>query len=287
MYQQKKFAAVLSIFLILFTIIGSGCNPEKPVDTQQIFNFYTKSATRTTEDGWVYFFNYEWTKEYIDEPGVSYLYGAYNLKYKHLDGYDIPMINQQTGEVMQYMEADMPYLACDQNIDKEIRALSDFLQKRTFRNPITATDLDGLKFNYIDRDDVISLFNQMITSENLPEGKYGYLPEASIKQEESLLSGYMWQVGQFGCLGNLQHINIELLYEDDVHLSDLIKEGKATDEQKKMQEKIDQIEAKILKEQNLLAAEEENREPIGSVQFERLQALLQKIENTNKDGGTS
>ena len=266
-------------------MIGSGCNTKEPAETQP--NFYTKSATRTTEDGWVYFFNYEWTKEYIDEPNISYLYGAYNLKYKHLDGYDIPMINHQTGEVMQYLEADMPYLACNQNADEEIRALSDFLQRKAFQAPITAADLDGLKFNYIDRDDVVSLFNQMITSENLPEGKYGYLPEASIKQEESLLSGYRWQVGQFGCLGNIQQLDIELLYEDDIHLSDLVKEGKATEEQKKIQEKIEQIEAKILKEQNLLAAEEENKETLGGIRFERLQTLLQKVENTNKEGSAS
>ena len=78
-----------------------------------------------------------------------------------------------------------------------------------------------------------------------------------------------------------------MLYEDDIHLSDLVKEGKATEEQKKIQEKIEQIEAKILKEQNLLAAEEETRETIGSVRFERLQALLQKVENTNKEGNVS
>ena len=140
------------------------------------------------------------------------------------------MINQQTGEVMRYLKSDIPYLAYNQNADKEIRALNDFLQKKAFQAPITAADLDGLQFDYIDRDDVIALFNQMITSENLPEGKYGYLPEASIEQEDSLLSGYRWQVGQFGCLGNIQQIDIELLYEDDVHLSDLVKDGKATNE---------------------------------------------------------
>lgn len=284
---QKRFVAALSIFLFLFVMIGSGCNTKEPVEAQPNFNFYCKNAIRVTEDGWVYFFNHEWTKEHIEEASSSYLYGAYNLKYKHLDGYDIPMINHQTGEVMQYLEADMPYLACNQNADKEIRALSDFLQKKAFQAPITAADLDGLKFNYIDRDDVVSLFNQMITSENLPEGKYGYLPEASIKQEESLLSGYRWQVGQFGCLGNIQQLDIELLYEDDIHLSDLVKEGKATEEQKKIQEKIEQIEAKILKEQNLLAAEEENKETLGGIRFERLQTLLQKVENTNKEGSAS
>lgn len=268
-------------------MIGSGCNTKEPVEAQPNFNFYTKNAIRVTEDGWVYFLNHEWTKEHIEESNSSYLYGAYNLKYKHLDGYDIPMINHQTGEVMQYLEADMPYLACNQNADEEIRALSDFLQRKAFQAPITAADLDGLKFNYIDRDDVVSLFNQMITSENLPEGKYGYLPEASIKQEESLLSGYRWQVGQFGCLGNIQQLDIELLYEDDIHLSDLVKEGKATEEQKKIQEKIEQIEAKILKEQNLLAAEEENKETLGGIRFERLQTLLQKVENTNKEGSAS
>ena len=284
--RQKIFFS-LSVFLVLFILIGTGCDTVKPVESQPKFNFYTKSATRTTEDGWVYFINYEWTKEYVDEANSSYLYGAYNLKYQHLDGYDIPMINQQTGEVMRYLKSDIPYLAYNQNADKEIRALNDFLQKKAFQAPITAADLDGLQFDYIDRDDVIALFNQMITSENLPEGKYGYLPEASIEQEDSLLSGYRWQVGQFGCLGNIQQIDIELLYEDDVHLSDLVKDGKATNEQKKIQEKIEQIEAKILKEQNLLAAEQENKEAIGSVRFERLQSLLQKVENTNKEGNAS
>lgn len=268
-------------------MIGSGCNTKEPVEAQPNFNYYCKNAIRVAEDGWVYYLYFEKNKEHIEEDGIYYLYDAYNLKYKHLDVYDIPLIDKQTGKVIQYMETDLPYLSANQNANSEIRALSDFLQRKAFQAPITAADLDGLKFNYIDRDDVVSLFNQMITSENLPEGKYGYLPEASIKQEESLLSGYRWQVGQFGCLGNIQQLDIELLYEDDIHLSDLVKEGKATEEQKKIQEKIEQIEAKILKEQNLLAAEEENKETLGGIRFERLQTLLQKVENTNKEGSAS
>lgn len=279
--QMKRKKPIALVLLFILMLAGAGCEQAKPVDSETEPNYIVKCVTRTAEDGWVYFFTYERNKEGAEEKFSNYLYDAYNLKYKHLEGYDIPLVNKQTGEIMQYIQTDLPYLSANQQVNQDIAAISDFFQKHMFQAPISASDLEGLTLHHIEKSDVLSLFNQTIVSEDLPYGKYGKIPEATIIKEDSLLSGYMWQVGYFSSYGNIVVLDIELLYENDIYLSDLIKDGKATEEQKKIQAKIEQVKAKILENQSFLAAEQENKEAIGSVQFHRLQALLKKLENKN------
>lgn len=99
--KRKKPIALVLLFILMFA--GAGCEKTKTIDSATEPNYIVKCVTRTAEDGWVYFFTYERNKEGAEEKFSNYLYDAYNLKYKHLEGYDIPLVNKQTGEVMQYI----------------------------------------------------------------------------------------------------------------------------------------------------------------------------------------
>lgn len=145
------------------------------------------------------------------------------------------------------------------------------------------TELEELNLDKIPKEDVIRMFNKAMERGDLKPGKYAFLPEANIVAEESLLSGYKWQVGYYTVHGNIESVRIELLYDKDVHLSDLVESGKATEVQKAIQQKVTELQEKIMSSQTFVSAVENPAPVIDGVKFERLFSLLQQIEKTNED----
>jgi hypothetical protein len=269
----------LIIFIVCLLVATTACNStSKQEKTNSVFNFDTKTVVKDIEDGWIHFFTYDYISNNDGTiKNLFYGFNGYNLKYKHIEGYDIPIIDKETGKVTDTATSSLPYLSLDKDIKPDIDKISDFFKKKQFTSPIKMSELDGLNLSKINKQDILGLFNEAVGNEKLANGKYGNLPEADIAQER-LLSGYQWQVGFFIVHGNILKIRIELLYEGNTYLSDLIDNNKANQSQKDIYAKIKEIEKNIISKQSFIA-DGYKGVTIDNVKFERLYKLLQNVDS--------
>ncbi len=263
------------LFILCLLIATTSCNnSSKQTNLSSYYNFDAKTAMEEKGDGWLYFFSYEYKNGGKSPGNISYIFNGYNLKYKHIDGYDIQIIDNQTGKIVDTATSSLPYLTLDKEINSDIEKINNFFTKKQFITSIKMSDLGALALNKINKQDVLKLFNKAIGKDKLGNGKYYYLPEADVVQEK-LINGYQWQVGFFIAHGNIFSIRIELIYNGNIYLSDLIDNNKADKSQKNIYDKIKQIEKNIMEKQSFDIDNEELT--IDNIKFRRLYELLKKI----------
>lgn len=272
---MKKQGVILSVCAILVFLVAGCAAPDSPA-----FTFNEKAIINERENGWYYFslYSYEDTSNSGPSYYSAFVYNAYNLKYKHIDGYDIPIVDKDTGEVVDYAKTSLPYLSLNQDVTSDITNISSYFEGKRLGTSIDMSDLDGLELTYFNKQDFLEIVNNTLAQEPQPDGKYGALPEADIFQEDTPIDGYRWQIGYFCSHGNILAARIELLYEGDSYLSDLVADGKATPEQRQIYEASKQLETFILEKQSFLL--EASPAQLHGVSFKRLAHLAGQIEET-------
>lgn len=275
---MKKFSLII-LSIIIFLVLSS-CSSNITNDETVEINFSTKSVVYEN-DGWLYYCYVDFDKDSSlqNSRTKSYAFDAYNLKYKTLEDYNkIPVINENTNEIEGYFESSVPAISYNSQYSNDIQVLNDWLNTNQPTNNIEIKDLNDLNLQNIDIELFVAMFNEMINSESLKTGKFGYLPEADISQETLFEDGYKWQVGFFISHGILTSIDIELIYEDsekEIHLSDIIALGNCSTEQKQIQDAIDALETGIMNNQDFLS--ETLDYSIGNVDFSRLKTLFESL----------
>lgn len=76
--------------------------------------------------------------------------------------------------------------------------------------------------------------------------------------------------------GNIKAIHIELIYDNNKYLSDLVENKKATEEEKRIYSEIKSIEENIVRQQILSSFEKKDQE-IKGIEFQRLEKVLMLI----------
>lgn len=290
---MKKFSLVIT--LLVFVILFSACKVSTPTEEVPEINFSTMASTLETNDGWVYYCYAEFDKDsnIQDARSVNFSYDAYNIKYNYLEDCRIPVIDSNTGEIMDYQYSSIPYISLIPEFNRDFAKVENWLEENKPISPISKTDIEDLDLKIMDVDLFIKLFNEMITSQKLETGAFYNYFEGDMKREEIYLDGYKWQIGYVVMHGVMKNINIELLYYDDtqnendkknkddeyfrdgIHLSDIVNTGKATPEQIQIQKTVDELEKKIIESQNLFP---ENLDySIGDIDFNRLEHLLKSL----------
>ncbi|MCD7723849.1 MAG: hypothetical protein LUH82_07935 [Clostridiales bacterium] len=277
-YMKKLSLIILFMFVILFSSCSLNTTNTDNDNTDDI-NYSTKVAIYTN-DSWVYYCYVDFDKNSTLENSnyKNYDFDAYNLKYKELDGYDkVPVIDSHTNEVVEYVDSSVPRASLNSELSEEFEMINDWLNTVQPVETIDADDLSDLEVQHIDIDLFINLFNEMINSENMSTGQFGYLPEANIVQGE-LTDGYEWQIGYFVSHGCIKYINIELIYDAEVkvYLSDIVLSNKATLAQQQTYEIIEKVEQEILDKQ-ILSCEMFNFDD-ENIDFDRLETLLKSLE---------
>ncbi len=261
---MKRFICIFLAVLLIFCCVG--CDSK----TDQTFKHNAKTVCYMDDEGWLTFFS----NEYNDNDYNSFLYNAYNLKYKYLDGYDMEVVDYVSGEVVDKVRPDLPYLSCKEEYNTEIVKIDDFFRKKAYKDIITLDDLNELKITYIDKNDLLGLFNKMIKSQPLPDGKYNAISEADIVQEwetNNFQDG--WQVGYYVSHGVIMAIHIEFLKEGRYISDDGELLGNDTT---KIYECIKNIEASVVNSNNFAVDFETPQ--YDSVAFDNLKALLASID---------
>lgn len=236
--------------------------------------YEVKISTEMRDDGWFY---YLYNEQSLNSNVNGYVqYGAYNLKYKHIEGYDIPIKDSETGEILEYTKSSLPYLHITPNetLQKELNTLNEYLNEFERGKQLDERDLLHLNLTEITEADVVRQYNEMNSATVEKEGKYTHLPEASIEQDFDL-NGYQWQVGYFISFGNIKCVRIDIVIDKSNYLSDIYNRNEATEQQKKIYENILRIEKEIINNQNFEVQIETQDDELYSTN--RLLNLLKKI----------
>ncbi len=241
--ERTKLKKVLSAIIILMSIsivilfgiifyakFSSNENQMEIIGPgEKIYNSFERIATKELDNGWIctmIITNSE------DERNF-YLYHCFNIKYQDLKGFNSYKYNPELNKYY-VVSTNIPSYTNNVDYDNELRKIKIYLNQKQFNNQITMDDLEDLEINYIDKNLLLELFNQAITSEiidlygNYPDAKrniYNY-EYTSSKTGATYVTGYYLDNN-----GYIRNVYFDIKYGDD-YLSDLVTSGKIMDKSK-------------------------------------------------------
>lgn len=252
---RKK--AIIIILTLVFVVLISGCGVKEKEDNTYP-GFASNCSTIDKEDGWFYFFCIQYPKidksiktvknNYDKSSAYSYVFDGFNIKYKKLDGYYIKISDNSGNEVGQ-IEPAFPSLSVSETLRDEIKEISEYFNKKAFNKNIALKDIEDLNINTIDKEILVQMFNDAYNKEPIELGSYVDLPQAEIIFSDEV-DNYKYNIGYYIEYGNIIKINIDILYNDNTYLSDLIKNNTASKEQIKEYDALKKIEENIIENQS-------------------------------------
>lgn len=277
MHNLKK---CLLMMMILSTFILAACNADdenKQEETtfKDIIQFDSKISMRENDDGWLYYFLCEYSKD-TSKP-YAYIFDGYNLKYKQIEGFEIK-VTDKNGVLLDKISPKIPYLLAHDDYQADILAISDFFEKLAPATRLEEKDLDGLELKIVDKGLLLELYNECIESEPVITNKYYDFPQADMVQDK-LKDGYVWQVSYFMVKGVIKSINIELIYDGGIYLTDLVAANSGNGAEVKMAKEIEKLEDIMISKCSLVPGEL-NELDIPDDKLDRLVKLLQEIEES-------
>lgn len=153
-----------------------------------------------------------------------------------------------------YMDGcDLKPESTDIKVPKSLRnndfdKIEDFFNKHQFKEKITLEDLKGLKLEKLDKNDILNMFNETIEKEFDASVSGLHIPYCSFG-EDYKTNGYKVFMGLLAERLGLDVLRIDLVYDNDVYLSDLVKNNKATAEQRTIYENLQKISKYVVENQ--------------------------------------
>lgn len=175
------------------------------------------------DDGWFYAFEISYPKD--TSYNITYMFDGYNLKYKELDGYKVP-VKDEKGNILYEVSPNYITLSISKDHKSDIHLINDYFNEKQFQSTISSKDLVDLKLDIIDKDLIINCFNKAIISDmQKTPGKYydkSFVNRISTKSTSKDLVGE-WQLSYLNNFGYIKEAKIEFIFEDGTYLSDLAK----------------------------------------------------------------
>lgn len=250
------------IFATIFALLITGCSNNNKMKEEKIEipKFVSKCYTgEIDKEGWFKFLCIELPKKnrnvketldnYIFNESVSYVFDGINLKYKTLDGYYIPVYDDNKNEISK-IEAAYPSYSTSKQYREDIRKINKFLNDKKFERKISIDDLDTIDFKVVTKEELVFMFNSAFDKTPSDLGNYINIPFVAIVNS-NYVDDYFYQIGYYCEYGNIRKIDIEVIYENDNYLSNLVSNHNASNEQILFYEKIKEIETNIIVKQNL------------------------------------
>lgn len=286
----------VSLFIIICIVLLSACSAISR-DFEEEFNFYEQVAFRATDNGWLYFMSIQTLRE--SGEIIAYEFNAVNIKYSYLENFIITVLDYDTREIIDTIIPSIPTLNLNPKYELEIFAIHDFFNENRPKDVLTLNDLAILELKHINKNLLLELFNEAITGETVPAGRYFALPFANLVQEWNgeARDGYLWQVAYLNIRGQVLFVRIDIVYiadilceEDEMNnecicetehisisfLSDKIKFGEASIYQIDIWNIISAIERGIVSENHFGYSDLKNNN-ISNIDFGRLIHLLNGI----------
>lgn len=214
----EKAAKILPFILIVFAVIlVSGFIT---VNAQEQIKYSQKSVYDIKEDGWIYTFQIQYPTDNSDR---TYIFDGYNLKYKQLDGYYIPVIDKTTNKEIDRVIPEYITLSISEHSRKDIENIVEYFNKMQFNHEITIDDIDMLNVSTISKDYLVDIFNRTINSPIKSEpGEYyqsNFVGKVNVPSTDISAPGE-WQASYILDYGNIYKIDIEFIDENGNYLSE-------------------------------------------------------------------
>ena len=257
----KKFLSIIVIVMSIITVILIGilliAKLEGPKslapgdkfsverDDGLIIEPY-KLATKEKDDGWICTMRID----YSDKN--NYDYNCVNLKYRDLIGYNSYQLNETTN---QYYISNVNIPTYSNNLDysDDLYEIDNYFHEKQFIKTITIDDLKGLKLKYINKEDVIELFNEAINSKLVDSYSKYLTPMYPVSHTEYTSDNKKtYVVGLYLDWGKGLITNLYI---------DIIKDGKYLKTNSDEYNKIQRIKNYILEKQEFIIPEELKNDP--------------------------
>jgi hypothetical protein len=200
-----------------------------------------KSAVLEKEDGWVYYMYVGYDAEMTELQYVTF--NGYNEKYERIDGYNIPVYDDDGKTIIDEIEAQ-PVLFRNKKYEADVDAIETYFTEQAFDEQITEDDLKTLQLTAIDKSDLVTMYNEILEKETPKAFGPLLLTETYIKTQE-VDNDVKVQAAYYSNYGYLQRIRLDVLYGED-YLSDLIAADTATEEQKEVWTNLKTLETYML-----------------------------------------
>lgn len=249
--------------VLCFTLL-TGCSTKENVISNQTptTQFVDKEVTKEKEDGWVAHLYIQVEKKDKDSRQIegnydihkimNIYYDCVNLRYQKLTGYSIKELDDSGNEIGQFEDV-IPTYSRARDKKEDIKNINDFLTEKKFARTITLKDLDEVQCDSLDKNEIVEMYNEAINKkmDEYP-GTNSYGGNKEVNSGEITLSnnGKLY-LAYIVSMDRISAINIEYIDADGAYLSTLIDEGKADESQKKINQKLNEIEKNIIKEQSI------------------------------------
>ena len=281
------------IFLILcqaISLCACSVKDKEPVE----WKFSKKIARVVQEDGWVYTFDYLYTKDGTDSDSlIPFQFYGVNLRYRYNDAYTETINTTENGKnVTKTVPAVIQMLggANSQGIKNDMKKIAEILDYQNHDvtpEELLAINPEDVAFEELDKDLFFGLIHEALNSEPHPEGD-NVLPVYALMTEPEYLSDYKFQIGFVSDMGTIDVIYIDVLYRtgdaynDYIQLSDMIDDGSASTEQIQAFNLIKSISDGIVRDNTFMYEHGANKNKnIANIDFSRLYNFLNDIENDN------
>lgn len=229
------------IILCLCLFIVYGCSEGKREP-----GFINQYSAIKKGDGWVLYCIIE--KDNNEETPNRYILNGVNLKYKNMEGYYLPVLDENGNEISQE-KTSIPMYIHNPNQKEDILNVNQYFDEKQFNEEIQLSDLDDLELQYLNKEGIVQLFNQALKDQYYEKGFGPYNIKESNCVQKTLLDGSILQLSYVGAYGYIRNVNIEYINSNHAYLSDLVVNHEASEEEIAAQESLDQLEKDIVKNQ--------------------------------------
>lgn len=257
-----KFIRGISAVLCFTLLIGCSTKENALSNKAPTTQFVDKEVTKEKEDGWVAHIYIQVEKKdknskqiegnYDIHKIMNVYYDCVNLRYQKLTGYSIKELDDSGNEIGQFEDV-IPTYSRARDKKEDIKNINDFLTEKKFARTITLKDLDEVQCDSLDKNEIVEMYNEAINKkmDEYP-GTNSYGGNKEVNSGEITLSnnGKLY-LAYIVSMDRISAINIEYIDADGAYLSTLIDEGKADESQKKINQKLNEIEKNIIREQSI------------------------------------
>lgn len=248
MSKNKIFFLILiSIISIILLCMFNDIKKSKN-DSTSSTDYAERMAYIEKKNGW-YFYMYENNFKELFFDGC-------NLKYPNLKGYYINIYTDKTETVIYEKIPTFATLSTSDFIKNnklerdEVVEIDNFFNEKQFNRKVEEIDLNDLNLENFDKKDILTLYN------TLQDKNYSdYLTKFKLSEckilEDNFDSGYKLNVGILAERKGIAVVRIDIVYNDNQYLSDLVQNDKATNSQKEIFNNFKKIEQYIVSNQEI------------------------------------
>ena len=219
-------SCILILLILCQTTFFCACSDK---DKEYVeWKFSKKVARVVHEDGWVYTFDYLYSKDGTDSDTlIPFQFYGVNLRYRYNDAYTETINTTENGKnVTKTVPAVIQMLggANSQGIKNDMKKVAEILDYQNCDvtpEELLAINPEEVTFEELDKNLFFGLMHEALNSEPHQEGDK-VLPIYALLTEPEYLSDYKFQIGFVSDMGTVDVMYIDVLYRTGDAYNDYI-----------------------------------------------------------------